>query len=450
MNAERLAHVARRASGWCFVCFLVLALGAHSDSLQTGPFTWLPLLRLTPKSGQSAAVGVLALLPVGWVAGWGLALLLGRKNVLCLQRRWDWGRASVTLPLAALSVWMFLRLANDFRHADLKALVSLGLFWLTYFYLIAERPPVATALAFVVALQGAVAVAQVYRQSDLGLAWLGELHLDPRQGGVIVLVADGQRWLRGYGLTGGPNTLGASLAVLIAFLLPAAWRVRGWRLWAYCAVLSLGVLGWLASFSRSSWLALGAGLAIAAAAAGWQWRRHGRGRGFVVERRTVAAMAIPLALGGLFLLAHTAALNSRFVQLDAPLEARSLHERARDANLALRLIREQPLVGVGVGRVEQMVKTLDPQALVVHNVPLLVAAETGMIGAALWLWLTLAGLWTGYRRSPWLLALWIVTVILGLFGPWWLTISWRAGLLFALALATLAREDDPFGYWSDG
>jgi O-antigen ligase len=79
---------------------------------------------------------------------------------------------------------------------------------------------------------------------------------------------------------------------------------------------------------------------------------------------------------------------------------------------------------------------------VVHNVPLLVTAETGLIGGLLWLGLMGAGLFQAYKSarlgSGRALALWVSLVVPGLFGPWWPTISWRVGVLLALVWGTIA------------
>jgi hypothetical protein len=389
---------------------------------------------------RGIAAWPLLLIPFGWLAAWALARLLERP-----PRPWRWGFPGLSWPLAALSLWAIVGFLpaglragqwHGFGTENLKAAAALALVWLLYLYFVNERPALAVPLAVVVLLQGVVAILQVATQADLGLWWLGEPELDPQDGGVIVLLVAGQRWLRGYGLTGGPNALGASLAFLLVYLLPCLLQARGWRLWAWSLTISAGAMGLVASFSRAAALALALGLA---AWMGLAWLR-GRPRRLVpvCERERWLALALPAALAAAYLLLHAPAITSRLAPDANPLEARSLGERARDANLALTIISRQPLMGVGLGNFQPAARALDPQAWIVHNVPLLVMAELGAVGAVLWLWLALAGVHTAWRsrvRPGWLLGLWLAFLAPGLFGPWWPTVSWRVGVLLALMLA---------------
>lgn len=405
-----------------FICLLLAALATRPNLTAQKPVAW-----------------ALLLIPAAWLTAWMFARLLDRPG-----RRWRWGVRSLCWPLAAFSFWAVAGPLLAFRWDSwsgsateyLKAATAFALVWLLYLYLVNERPPLAIPLALVLLVQGAVAIFQVATQADLGLWWLGEPRLDPQDGGVIILLVAGQRWLRGYGLTGGPNTLGASLAFLLVYLLPRFLQAGGWRLWAWSLVISIGAVGLLASFSRSAVLSLGLGLATWAGLAWWR----GRPRRLVSAwgRERWLALALPLVLAASYLLLHAPALASRFAPDANPLESRSIGERERDANLALTLISRRPLLGVGLGEFQAAAQALDPAARVVHNVPLLVMAELGVIGALLWLWLALAGLQLGWRsrtQPGWLLGLWLVFLVPGLFGPWWITVSWRVGVLFALALA---------------
>lgn len=385
---------------------------------------------------RGAVSWFLLLVPTGWLLAWAAARLAGRP-----RRPWRWGTRSLGLPLAAISLWAGASLWQGLQAESIKALAAFVLVWLLYLYLINEQTALAAPLALVVLVQGTVAVLQVWKQADLGLWWLGERQLDPMDGGLIVLLVGGQRWIRGYGLTGGPNALGASLAFLVFYLLPHLLRGRGWRLWAWSLTISIGTAGLLASFSRSAALALALGLAAWAALA---WRRRSQPLFAAWDRRRWLAVALPVAFGLAYLLLYAPALTSRFAQASNPLEARSIGERERDAGVALALVAKKPLLGVGLGNFEPAARALDASARLVHNVPLLISAELGIIGALLWLWLALAGLWRGWRsrqRPGWLFGLWVVFLAPGLVGPWWLTVSWRVGVLFALLLAASDTVD---------
>jgi O-antigen ligase len=124
---------------------------------------------------------------------------------------------------------------------------------------------------------------------------------------------------------------------------------------------------------------------------------------------------------------------SRFLHLETPIEAHSLEHRQVDSELALQLIAEHPWSGVGVREYLVAVRAIEPNSRTVHNVFLLTAAELGLPGAGLWLWLSLTGLLSPVSAA-W--APWITMMISGLFdvvlAP---TNSWSAVSLFALLAA---------------
>jgi O-antigen ligase len=434
-----MADRSRTASlaAWCFAGFLVLALGTYSEGLTRGPLTWWPLLTLP----WDVQVGVLALVPVAWLGLW----FLSRRRS---TQPWGWGPRPLTLPLAVFTAWTLADTAllhlpgqseNGWGRDPVKALLAFAILWPVYLYVVNERPRLTGALALILVLHSVVALGQVWKQADLGLAFLGEEKLDPQRPGTIVLSLAGRRWLRAYGLTSSPNALGACLTTVGLLLLPSAAGARGRRAWAWAFALSLGLLGILASFSRSAWLALG--LALLA----WGFALYkGRAKKLYPPRRVETVVwLLPVLAGGVFLLANGAALSSRFIQLETPLETRSLSDRRREIALTLTVIAERPLLGVGAGHLTAILKARAPKSYVVHHVPLLVTAETGLIGGLLWLWWLGAGFVWAYqnarRGSGRALALWLSLVVPGLFGPWWPTISWRVGVLLALVWGTMAQ-----------
>ncbi len=418
--SRRLALVAEVLFG----AFLVLVLGTHADTLHTGPFTWLPIYRITLPS-DTVVLGILTLLPVAWVLAW-----VGSRYHNF--RWWLWGHRSLTVPLAVLSLWAVLDLSPGMGASGLKALLSLWLIWLVYWYVINERPRIVLPFVIVIVLQSLIGIGQVWRQSDLGLWWLGEYQLDPQAPGVLVVVANGERWLRAYGLAGGPTALGATLGLLLLMIAPSALRAKGRMQWVYSAVLTLGVLGLLATFSRSAMVALGFGLVV------WASLALLRGRRLRWTRQQFVAMGLPLVLGLVFLFANSSALATRLIYLTSPLEAQSLSQREHNLDVVVQIVEAAPLRGVGFGNIHGAVKTLDPGADVVHSAPLLVAAELGLVGVALWTWLVLAGMWRSFRLSAWHLGLWVTAIVPSLFGPWWLTISWRATILLGIVAGMTA------------
>ena len=447
-----------------FLALLVLALGTHSDYWRVGPFTWLPLFRLpalvpngslNPKDQLPFQVGLFSLLPLLLLASWlGLRLLERHAGA---PRPWRWGWPGISLPLLGLTVLGIASLQPALSWNTALQLLALGLAWLVYLFIVNEEPLLTWALALIVALQGAVAVGQFIHQGDLGLRVLGELALNPANGGTNVLLADGQRWLRAYGLTGHPNLLAATLAVLLLLLLPALAAGRGWRKGLLGLAVATGLLGLLATVSRAAWLGFGTGLLVwgagsvlAARSARWESpERRSDGRRWPAN--TIYGLA-GLGLALIFVVVFRNMVFGRFLHLNTPIEARSLAERSRDIGISLSVIAAHPWWGVGLGSYLSAARAFDAQARVVHNIPLLVTAELGAPGLILWLCLALA-------PAAWIVAAWARRhqVLLDRLAPWiaffligqfhslpWISTGWRTAVLFALLAGWWTVAARPF------
>jgi hypothetical protein len=100
---------------------------------------------------------------------------------------------------------------------------------------------------------------------------------------------------------------------------------------------------------------------------------------------------------------------------------------------------------VGVNSYLVAVRAIEADSRTVHNVMLLVAAELGLPGAALWAWLTLEGL--ARPLTPgW--APWFAMLVTGVFDiALFPTTSWYAagifGLVAAQASAALTTTGEP-------
>jgi len=413
-----------------FATFLILTLS--TPSWRVGPFTWLPLWRSAMFAGRPVAFGIFGLLPLLTLALFALLRHSERD-----RRPWNWGRLGIILPLLGLSLLVLIGLDLGLTWRTVVQIVGVGLMWLVILFVLNEKPNLVVPLALVILVQGTVALGQFLRQSDLGLNLLGELPLDPAVQGITVLWARDQRWLRAYGLTGHPNLLGANLAIWMLLLLPALFRARGWRRVGLTAVTSMGILGLLASFSRASWLAFGVGLSIwVAAALRGYWPQQPAGLAKMWPRLRLSdlpiQLIIPIALAAIFIFANRDLVTSRFVRLDTPIEANSLDERQRDSQLALKVIAAHPLLGVGAGNYLPAVRAMEPDSRPVHNIPLLVAAELGLLGAVLLLWFTVSGL----RAHPAAVTSWGAMLVVGLFdNTLWFTTSWRAAIIVGILVA---------------
>lgn len=291
---------------------------------------------------------------------------------------------------------------------------------------------VAVLLAGLV-VQSLVGLAQFALGRPLGLP--GELPLGPGHPlAPLVTAPDGQTWLRAYGLTVNPNALGGFLAVGILLALPLLrnpWaRVAWWLLWA----------GVLATMSRSAWLAL---LVAAPVAIGWLAYRRPELR--------AALRSAALGLGVFALLGALALAGPILVRLDpqaSPVERGSIDSRVSTARLALGAIAERPLAGVGAGNFPLLMAAGGQGGVLshAHNAVLQLAAEVGVLGGAIWLWIWLVPalwLWRGrHALSPWAVAAgtaWLAMGLINLFDAYfWVLDAGR--LMTMLVLALLSRS----------
>lgn len=445
-------------SHFIYTCFaLYVTLNLTTPSWRYGPFAWLPLFRLNEWMGAPVVVGVLNLLPVVIVAGWGFTLW-GRWH---FQRQpLNLGQWHITLPFLLFTFWGVLSLDPAPTRRTFLQGIGLALAWLIYLYAINEKRDWSRPLLVILIVQSLVALGQFFYQADMGLIGLGELPLNPAFSGITVLGARGTRWLRAYGLTTHPNQLGALLTALLLILIPAWIKVgyklnSRWMTFFYTVAISLGIAGLYVSFSRSAWLALGGGLLVLFAVAFYQRPRFSLPpKPFLYH---LVAALLPLICLVLF---YGDLALSRFTNLEQSLEATSIHDRVDAVGLARQVIELNWKTGVGLGNYYDYAKGLDAAAFTVHNIPLLMLAELGLPGGLLWLWFIAAPFIPIFTplsprhipplphspitlSSPHLttlsqLAPWVAMLIIGLFDvTLWLTTHWQTALVFGLLLAHL-------------
>jgi hypothetical protein len=389
--------------------FLVIMLATNGVAEAQGPVTWFAFVRLPDRGGNWVRLGPVLLLPLISVVCW----LVYRWEAAGVPR-WQWGWLGITLPIAALGLLALLSLGWQCVQqvcnlaAALRLLLLLALFWWVYLFILNERPNLLWTLVVIVALQSLVAIGQFLLQHDLGLQLLGEWELDPLKNGISIVIHNGQRWLRGYGLTRHPNTLSQTLILCLLLLLALApvkldrRPTTDDRSLEYCgrpssvgrrlipAVCVLGLGGVFVTLSRWSWVCLAIGLLIHALPF---LRRFIRERSLPPVPQSVywsiLAVTLVLALSGFL---YGGAVLGRFLDLSNPIESRSLWERERDVAISLALIREHPWTGVGFGNYLAQAVRRDWWAEPVHSVPLQIGTELGLPGLALWLLLIAAPL----------------------------------------------------------
>jgi O-antigen ligase len=384
---------------------------------------------------------------------WSLSLAVCRRRV----RSGPW---FLSLPISGLVLLSWVGVVSGIDHAlTLYQSVRFTLLWGLYLFLVNEEIGpiwVAVPLALGGILEALVAVGQFSLQHSIGLASWGELSLNPLDSGTSVLLLDGVRILRAYGLTEHPNILGGFLAFGLVLILGFFLVVPSGRRSRYLLLLPLAVggLGLFLSFSRAAALAFVAGAALLALFALWNPTTRAR-RVFdlgLVATVMLCASALPI-VANLGLVGQRIGQNNSFQ--DNHTEQRSLAERDALIASANRVFYKHEVLGVGNGALTLAMYELDDQFpkeyyyQPAHFVLLDAATELGLLGGMFWLWLLVApaiALWLLRREvmlNPWIgataAALLVITIV-GFYDYYpWLSVSgrvwqWGAWGLFAAAI----------------
>jgi O-antigen ligase len=151
-------------------------------------------------------------------------------------------------------------------------------------------------------------------------------------------------------------------------------------------------VGLLFSFSQSSFVALVCAVVLAAVIA-WRWRA-------LVAVGVVAAVMIPVGIASPQLANVRESLDgsARATLSDAT------GGRSTLVSVGLRIARDNPVAGVGLGGfgeayAERVSRREADRNQASHTTPITVAAETGLIGLALFAWLVGAALFVAFRGS---------------------------------------------------
>lgn len=212
--------------------------------------------------------------------------------------------------------------------------------------------------------------------------------------GAAVVIGPGDlRWQRALGTFPHPNVLGGFVAVGLVLALPLLLADRHGTpaaTWRRSAIWALGWLILLLTFSRAALLAaaLGCGLQLAV---GRSWRRP-------AALRLARLSLVPLVIAGLIL--APLVLDRNGVGRST-LASPSVRDRELIAGIAWQMIRQDPWRGVGAGNFTLAELRPPFNAVSVepaHAVPLLLAAESGVIAGTAWLALLVAPVTIEWRR----------------------------------------------------
>jgi len=193
-------------------------------------------------------------------------------------------------------------------------------------------------------------------------------------------------------LAGSPGDLGAFLALAALIAQAEMVRRRGWSRWAAAAALGLAVYGALITQTLTAIAALGAASLVF-----WTW---------ILPRKRRLPVLAGLIAAGLVLVASVTPLRERVVSLSQRIAGGEINAlltgRLDPWRVAVRQLRDHPLLGVGQGEIEasfadtklelvdEGVPFLPGQLHVMfdtaHNEALQVGAECGALGLLALVW----------------------------------------------------------------
>jgi len=343
------------------------------------------------------ALGTLACVParipvhVGSAQANLLLPLYGVVVVAALALAWeifgDGGRGRdlgpLTLPVAAFVAWDGLSLtwSKDVRQGAIELLffvLPFGLLAVALARLLWSRGWVLT-LYVQLALMGLVfAVIGIVQYETRNIFWNPKVRVDNAY-------APSGWFYRVNSVFYDPSIYGRFLVVAILASTVVVLRRRVDPLWQLAAALVVVITwaGLLPSFSQSSFVALIAGLVVAGVVV---WRRAGllfAAAGLVA---LVLAIVVSPAVRHRTSLSHVTSGRSTLV------------------TKGLRVASHHPVLGVGVGGFKRAyadlahLKGKEPKAAASHTTPVTVAAETGVPGLLLFVWLVATMLYHAFRR----------------------------------------------------
>lgn len=299
------------------------------------------------------------------------------------------------------------------------------------------------------AIQAVVGAWQFFTQSAPAAKWFGLAeHVAGLPGTFVVETASG-RWLRAYGTFGHPNLYGFYLALgLVAAiaLVAAGRRQTADRVWL--PILPILAAGLLFAFSRSAVLALAAGLAVFLFASCRRGATCPNRRGIVI-----AVVACLTAATVLTLIYPDPALTRASGQ--GRLELRSSQERVTGLGEAFELVAQSHALGVGIGQMPASLYDASADGRAgwdyqnVHDVPLLILVDLGIVGFLIWCVFVLLMLRIVWRAAfaagaappaAVLAALLVVTLVVSLFDHF-LWSQWPGQLLFWLVAASATLDE---------
>ena len=281
-----------------------------------------------------------------------------------------------------------------------------------------------------------LAILQYINQGSLNgiFYFFGERAFTGSTPGIANASINGTLVLRPYATFPHPNVLAAYLLVSMVLIWNFVLKNKGIYFQVLGALsLFMGSIALLLTFSRVVillWVLLIA----------WVLIKNLRGRLVTVHTKIVVLCIAGICVLGVSLLPLSQQVISRLAQTS--LSDESVAERVELLIASWKMIQMNPIIGVGIDNfIPSLAPLQKPMPLglylqPVHNIIVLVLAETGIIGLVLFLWLFMLTVLRVRKQTDeirgMLLLLLLIIFITGMFDHYWLTLQQGQLLLAAI------------------
>lgn len=244
--------------------------------------------------------------------------------------------------------------------------------------------------------QSIIAFIQYIQQGSLGLRILTESPLSVETAGVAKIVVNGVKMIRPYGTLPHPNVLAAFLLIALFFLC-FLWLRKEHSLISHLFLLTFYFFLYLVLGLTFSRLITAVFILVSFLLFIWALFKKSRTR-----QRTAGLLILFIALSLLLSVLLWPEISSRWT---ISLTDQSISLRAFYNQAAFSIIKNQPLLGLGLGNfvweIRQLIDLLAGWAhQPVHNVYLLITSETGLVGLFVFLFFLYSLLRQFFKNSP--------------------------------------------------
>jgi hypothetical protein len=325
-------------------------------------------------------------------------------------------------------------------------------FFLLGFYIVKTKPkfePVVFFLSASVLYSSLIAITQFFLQHSIGgvLWFLGERAFTSFTPGIAQIplclpwTSGCPLRLRAYGTFPHPNVLGGYIATLLPLFMYQSTKLQSYKFgkqqfltWFYGVTIIVGTIALIFTFSRSAWAAGVLGIGIWYIVSG---NSHLASRVLTQIRNTKFQIFFPLLL---FVGIIISVIVPQFLG-----DSESVVVRNQLNVSAISLIRQSPLLGVGLGNFLVTLPDVLPSRMIyflqpVHNIYLLLFSEVGLTGSIIlgWLLLLLVKNYGKKQHSLLIFYSFMLILLLGFTDHYPITLQ-QGRLLFTLLFALVLQ-----------